>query len=177
MKKIVVLGAGYAGLKTVVELQKKLKGQVEITLVDQNDYHYEATDLHEVASGNLPASKITFPISDVLNPQMTTLLLDRVTKVDPANCQVALANHAPLTYDYCVFALGFVSETFGIKGATANSLPMTNVDEAVAKSTLESCGFSVKTAIVMLVRGLSADEARRRLDENDGVIARALGEA
>lgn len=51
------------------------------------------------------------------------------------------------------------------------------VDEAVAKSTLESCGFSVKTAIVMLVRGLSADEARRRLDENDGVIARALGEA
>ncbi|HJA22470.1 MAG TPA: NAD(P)/FAD-dependent oxidoreductase, partial [Candidatus Limosilactobacillus intestinipullorum] len=42
MKKIVVLGAGYAGLKTVVELQKKLKGQVEITLVDQNDYHYEA---------------------------------------------------------------------------------------------------------------------------------------
>ena len=132
MKKIVVLGAGYAGLKTVVELQKKLKGQVEITLVDQNDYHYEATDLHEVASGNLPASKITFPISDVLNPQMTTLLLDRVTKVDPANRQVALANHAPLTYDYCVFALGFVSETFGIKGATANSLPMANVDEAVA---------------------------------------------
>lgn len=51
------------------------------------------------------------------------------------------------------------------------------VDEEVAKSTLESCGFSVKTAIVMLVRGLSADEARRRLDENDGVIARALGEA
>ena len=51
------------------------------------------------------------------------------------------------------------------------------VDEAVAKSTLESCGFSVKTAIVMLVRGLSADEARRRLDENGGVIARALGEA
>lgn len=51
------------------------------------------------------------------------------------------------------------------------------VDEEVAKSTLESCGFSVKTAIVMLVRGLSADEARRRLDENGGVIARALGEA
>ena len=51
------------------------------------------------------------------------------------------------------------------------------VDEAVAKSTLESCGFSVKKAIVMLVRGLSADEARRRLDENGGVIARALGEA
>ena len=39
MKKVVVLGAGYAGLKTVVELQKKCRGQLEITLVDENDYH------------------------------------------------------------------------------------------------------------------------------------------
>jgi NADH dehydrogenase len=49
MKKIVILGAGYAGLKTVVELQKKAAKTAEITLVEQNDYHYEATNLHEVA--------------------------------------------------------------------------------------------------------------------------------
>ncbi|MGM9891918.1 NAD(P)/FAD-dependent oxidoreductase [Limosilactobacillus sp.] len=132
MKKIVVLGAGYAGLKTVVELQKKLRGQVEITLVDENPYHYEATDLHEVASGNLPASKITFPITDVLNPQITTLILDHVDKVDQDKKVVELSNHQPLSYDYCVFALGFVSETFGIKGAEENSLPMTSVKEAEA---------------------------------------------
>ena len=46
MKEVVVLGAGYAGLKTVVLLQKKLKTNVHITLVDRNNYHYEATDLH-----------------------------------------------------------------------------------------------------------------------------------
>lgn len=132
MKKVIVLGAGYAGLKTVVELQKKLRGQVEITLVDENPYHYEATDLHEVASGNLPASKITFPITDVLNPEMTTLVLDHVEKVDQDKKIVELRDHKPLSYDYCVFALGFVSETFGIKGAEENSLPMTNVKESEA---------------------------------------------
>lgn len=132
MKKVVVLGAGYAGLKTVVELQKKCQGEVEITLVDENSYHYEATDLHEVASGNLPASKITFPIADVLNPKMTTLLLDHVEKVNEAEKTVELAHHQPLKYDYCVFALGFVSETFGIKGAEENSLSMTSVKEAEA---------------------------------------------
>ncbi|MDO4902630.1 MAG: NAD(P)/FAD-dependent oxidoreductase [Limosilactobacillus sp.] len=132
MKKVVVLGAGYAGLKTVVELQKKLHGKVEVTLVDQNDYHYEATDLHEVASGNLPTSKITFPIADVLDPSMTTFIVDRVEKVDEENKKVELANHEPLSYDYCVFALGFVSETFGIKGAVENSLPMTNIVESEA---------------------------------------------
>ena len=132
MKKVIVLGAGYAGLKTVVELQKKLRGQVEITLVDENPYHYEATDLHEVASGNLPASKIIFPITDVLNPEMTTLVLDHVEKVDQDKKIVELRDHKPLSYDYCVFALGFVSETFGIKGAEENSLPMTNVKESEA---------------------------------------------
>ena len=45
--------AGYAGLKTVVELQKKVAKTAEITLVEQNDYHYEATSLHEVAAGNV----------------------------------------------------------------------------------------------------------------------------
>ncbi len=52
-----------------------------------------------------------------------------------------------------------------------------NVDEELAKSTLEECGFSVKTAIVMLICGLNADEAKAELDKNGGVIARAIGEA
>lgn len=50
------------------------------------------------------------------------------------------------------------------------------VDEELARRTLEQCGFSVKTAIVMLVRGLGAEEAEKRLGESGGVVARALGE-
>ncbi len=50
------------------------------------------------------------------------------------------------------------------------------VDEELARQTLEKCGFSVKTAIVMLLRGFSAEEAGKLLSENGGVIARALGE-
>ena len=41
---------------------------------------------------------------------------------------------------------------------------------------LEQCGFSVKTAIVMLARGLSAQEAEKRLKEHGGVIAKVLEE-
>lgn len=129
MKKIVILGAGYAGLKTVVELQKKVTKTAEITLVEQNDYHYEATSLHEVAAGNVAPEHISFGIREVLSPAVK-LIKDRVVKVDPDAKQVELAEHAPLNYDYCVMALGFVSETFGIKGAAENSLPIANVDQA-----------------------------------------------
>lgn len=50
------------------------------------------------------------------------------------------------------------------------------VDEGRARQALEQCGFSVKTAIVMLVRGLDAGEAQQRLQETGGVIAKAIGE-
>ena len=82
MKKIVILGAGYAGLKTVVELQKKVAKTAEITLVEQNDYHYEATSLHEVAAGNVAPEHISFGIQEVLSPAVK-LIKDRVVKVDP----------------------------------------------------------------------------------------------
>ena len=50
------------------------------------------------------------------------------------------------------------------------------VDEERARQTLEQCGFSVKTAIVMLARGVAAPEAERLLEEHGGVIARTLEE-
>lgn len=133
MKKIVVLGAGYAGLKTVVLLQKKLKDNVQITLVDRNNYHYEAADLHEVAAGTQKSSRISYLIKDLIKPQITSFIQDEVTKVNPDEHTVELANRQePLTYDYCVIGLGFVSATFGINGVEENSLPMTNVNEAQA---------------------------------------------
>ena len=69
MQEILVLGAGYAGLKTVRSLQKQA-GDFHITLVDRNDYHYEATELHEVASGSQPKEKITFSIKEVIDEKL-----------------------------------------------------------------------------------------------------------
>ncbi|MBQ2834326.1 MAG: N-acetylmuramic acid 6-phosphate etherase [Clostridia bacterium] len=50
----------------------------------------------------------------------------------------------------------------------------TEVDEATAQKALEECGFSCKTAIVMLLLGVTAQEARAALDGADGRIAWAI---
>lgn len=131
MKHIVVLGAGYAGLRTVIRLQKMLHGQAHITLINQNPYHYQTTALHEVAAGNIPPEKICFDIDDLVDSAKTTFIVDRVTSFVPQMHLVHLADHDDLHYDYCVVALGFVSETFGIEGAEENSLPMTTVRQAM----------------------------------------------
>lgn len=130
MKKIVVLGAGYAGIKSVVALQKKLCQEVEITLVDRNPYHYETVRLYEIASGKNDYTKISYPVADVINPKMTNFIQDNVKRIDYRNQTVELENHAPLKYDYCVVGLGFTLNTMGIEGAKENALPMYNPKSA-----------------------------------------------
>lgn len=129
MQEILVLGAGYAGLKTVRSLQKQA-GDFHITLVDRNDYHYEATELHEVASGSQPKEKITFSIKEVIDEKKVTFIQDSVVKVNPEEKTAELAKSRTLHFDYVVVALGFCSETFGIVGAEENALQMVDINTA-----------------------------------------------
>ncbi|KHD44806.1 NAD(P)/FAD-dependent oxidoreductase [Streptococcus hongkongensis] len=129
MQEVLVLGAGYAGLKAVRNLQKQA-GDFHITLVDRNDYHYEATELHEVAAGSQPKEKISFPIKEVIDEKKVTFIQDSVVKVYPEANTVELEKSGTLHYDYVVVALGFRSETFGIAGAEENALQMVDINTA-----------------------------------------------
>ena len=51
---------------------------------------------------------------------------------------------------------------------------VTGVDDATAQKALEACSFSCKTAIVMLLLGVDADEAKKTLEKADGRIAWAV---
>ena len=129
MKTIVVLGAGYAGLKTVIALQKKLHKEVKIILVDQNPYHYETMRLYEVASGSYPYTRMSYQLSDVLDKDMTELIVDRVEKINIKEKNVELKNHAPLSYDYLVVGLGEARPRFAkMAGADAKDITIKMLD-------------------------------------------------
>ncbi|ERL66608.1 NAD(P)/FAD-dependent oxidoreductase [Schleiferilactobacillus shenzhenensis] len=130
MANVLILGAGYAGLR-VAKLLAKHPQQMTITIVNDHPYHYESTQLHEVAVGTREPADITFSLRDVL-PANVALVVDTVTKIDRDDQRVELAHHDPLSYDYLVNSLGFESETFGIPGAEENGLPMIDIDTAVA---------------------------------------------
>ena len=131
--KIVILGAGYAGLKTAKQLQKK-NVNAEIILINKNEYHYESTQLHEVAAGTEPASKISYNVADVIDSKKVTFIQDTVTLVKKEEKKVVLAKKGEISYDYLVIALGFESETFGIPGVNDFSKPLVDI------KTAESCG-------------------------------------
>src|SRR5690625_4078763 len=128
--KIVVLGAGYAGLKTTRELTKMLSPEeADIVLVNKHNYHYETTWLHEVAAGTINPNQARFMISDVINPNRVRLIYDEVVNVNKEDQRVILEN-GEITYDYLVIALGFESNTFGIKGMEENAFAILDIDSS-----------------------------------------------
>src|SRR5690625_751236 len=128
--KIVVLGAGYAGLKTTRELTKMLAPEeADIVLVNKHNYHYETTWLHEVAAGTINPNQARFMISDVISPNRVRLIYDAVEEVKTEEQRVILEN-GEITYDYLVIALGFESNTFGIKGMEENAFAILDIDSS-----------------------------------------------
>lgn len=126
-KKVLVLGAGYAGLQTVTKLQKELSAEeAEITLINKNDYHYEATWLHEASAGTINYEDLLYPVESVLRKDKVNFVTAEVTKID-RNAKKVETDKGIYDFDILVVALGFVSETFGIDGMKDHAFQIENV--------------------------------------------------
>lgn len=126
-KKVLVLGAGYAGLQTVTKLQKTISTEeAEITLINKNEYHYEATWLHEASAGTLNYEDVLYPVESVLKKDKVNFVQAEVTKID-RDAKKVETNQGIYDFDILVVALGFVSETFGIEGMKDHAFQIENV--------------------------------------------------
>ncbi|WEV72649.1 NAD(P)/FAD-dependent oxidoreductase [Bifidobacterium sp. ESL0790] len=128
MKQILILGAGYAGLRAAKVLAHA-NLDARITLVNKYPYHYHAALLHQVACGTKDAKEISFALQEVVSPRVH-LIIDEVVRVDQEAQTVHFANVPPRHYDYLVNALGFEAETFGIPGVKENALTCVDIQTA-----------------------------------------------
>ena len=70
MIKIVVIGAGYAGVLATKKLEKKLRKKkladlTEITIIDKHPYHTMLTELHEVAACRVGEESIKMNLKQI----------------------------------------------------------------------------------------------------------------
>ncbi len=127
---ILVLGAGYGGLTTVVNLQKLVgTDEADIILVNKNDYHYESTWLHEASAGTLRPDQVRYDVNSVINASKVTFVKATVDGID-VNTKKVATSAGEYTYDYLVIGLGFEGETFGIPGLDKYALSIANVNAA-----------------------------------------------
>jgi NADH dehydrogenase len=126
-KKVLVLGAGYAGLQTITKLQKQISAdEAEVTLINKNDYHYEATWLHEASAGTISYEDLLYPVESVVNKDKVNFVKAEVTKID-RNAKKVETDAGIFDFDILVVSLGFESETFGIKGMKDYAFQIENV--------------------------------------------------
>jgi NADH:quinone reductase (non-electrogenic) len=127
--RVLVLGGGFAGIGAA---QKLKKSDVDIVLVDKNDYHTFQPLLYQVATGLLEQPAVGHPIRDLVHGQDNTRMhQDRVTAVDLDAREVQFAELKPLSYDYLVFGLGAEVNFFGVEGAAEHAFPLYTLSDAV----------------------------------------------
>ena len=109
--RVVVVGAGFAGLQLVKDLAG---ADCAITLIDQRNHHLFQPLLYQGATTLLATSEIAWPIRRVLRhrPDVVTLLA-RVTGIDRTAGQVVLDNADPVPFDTLVLATGARHAYFG----------------------------------------------------------------
>jgi NADH dehydrogenase len=109
--RIVVVGAGFAG----VELVKKLNGApASITLIDRRNHHLFQPLLYQVASSILSPAEIAWPIRQIFRDRGDVeVLLGEVVAVDRDKRQVLLREGETVDFDTLVLATGVRHAYFG----------------------------------------------------------------
>jgi NADH dehydrogenase len=111
LPKIVVIGAGFAGLSAVQALKD---APAQITVIDRHNYHLFQPLLYQVATASLSPADIAQPIRGILKDQNNArILLGEVIAVDTAGRTVQIAGSEPVAYDYLMIATGARHSYFG----------------------------------------------------------------
>lgn len=103
MKKVLILGGGFAGIQTAIELQKS--GKFKVTLVSNRDYLYLYPISIWVPVHIKEFSDVKVPLAKITKKYPFEVIIDAVKEIHAANRQVVCANHT-LNYDYLVVAFG-----------------------------------------------------------------------
>lgn len=130
--KIVIIGAGYAGILTAKKLAKKFKkrNDAEITIIDRNPFHTMLTELHEVAANRVDEDSIRISLKKVFAGRKVNIIIDNIESID-FNNKLVKGNNESYEYDYLVLAAGSKPTYFGIPGAEEHTHKLWSYYDAV----------------------------------------------
>ncbi len=127
-KKIVIIGAGFGGLRLAQDLRKL---NYQIFLIDKNNYHQFQPLMYQVATARLEPASISFPLRKVFQYcKNTHIRIASAEEIDTEN-KVVKTSIGDYPYDYLVLAQGCRTNYFGNDELEKHAFPMKSVPEAI----------------------------------------------
>ena len=127
MNKIIIVGAGFAGLQAAKVL---VTSSFDITIIDKNNYHLFQPLLYQVATAGLSPADIALPIRNIFRSQQNLkVILDELVEIKPQLNQIRTKNNT-YSYDYLILATGSELSYFGHDQWTKFSHGLKNIENA-----------------------------------------------
>lgn len=132
--RIVIVGGGYVGLYTALQLQKRLgRAEAQVTVINPQSYMTYQPFLPEAAAGSVEPRHVVVPLRRVLRG--CTVLAGRATGLDHDRRVVTFTplegSPREIGYDHVVLAAGSVSRTLPIPGLAEHGIGFKTVAEAI----------------------------------------------
>jgi NADH dehydrogenase len=135
-RRIVILGGGFGGVYAALELAKRFRGStdVQITLVNRENFFLFTPMLHEVAASDLDLTHIVNPLRKLLRG--VHLFHGDAEAIDLRARSVRVSHghehHShDLFYDHLVLALGSITNFFGLPGLAERAVTMKSLGDAI----------------------------------------------
>ncbi len=128
LPRIIIVGAGFAGLKLA---QKLNSNKYQIVLIDKNNYHQFQPLFYQVATASLEASSITFPLRRIFRKKKNihiryAELIDVKSEDNEINTSLGV-----LKYNHLVLCMGLETNYYNLDNVKEFSYPMKSVTEAM----------------------------------------------
>jgi len=134
--RVLILGGGFGGMYAALEFERALArgADLDVTLVNRDNFFLFTPMLHEVAASDLDITNIVSPIRKLL--RRVTFFHGDIEAIDLVHQRVGLSHgheehcHS-LPYDHLVLALGSTTNFFNIPGLANRALTMKSLDDAI----------------------------------------------
>ncbi|MCG8350268.1 MAG: NAD(P)/FAD-dependent oxidoreductase [Chloroflexales bacterium] len=125
--RVVVIGAGFGGLSVARHLAR---ADVDVLIVDRNNYHGFWPLLYQVATAGLEPESIAHPVRAIIRKYPNVgFRMTEVRHVDFEHKQV-LTDSTPISYDYLVLAAGSANNYFGNDTLAERTYGLKDIDDA-----------------------------------------------
>jgi NADH:ubiquinone reductase (H+-translocating) len=125
---VLIVGGGFAGVTCAQQLAKH---DIDVILLDRNNYHQFQPMLYQVATAQIAAYDIARPLRGIFRHDETVdVRRTAAASIDPDTRSVTTPSGSVLSGDYLVVAAGAQANFFGTPGAPEHALPLYSVNDA-----------------------------------------------